>query len=211
MITRKPIIILITTLFVSPLLLAQHNFRLELLAGASLNNQSTGVFSNWGNGWTVGAGASYPLRESLDLDLNATYAHYPYRGGNVQIAVPQIVGFRLNLSGQPSSILEASLAIRFTTLGSPINPFFSLRAGLYRISLGEIQVSSWLDSNPQNISQSTYSGSGVSDNKGFAALGVGFSVPLGTRIRLNFEGRLTQTFDSKEKFIPLLSSLQFDL
>jgi len=190
---------------------AQRNLQPEALAGISLNSLTTGVFSNWGDGWTVGGGVSYPACSLIDLALNITYSQYPYRGDHLWLVFPAIAGFRWSVSGSPSDVTEASLAARLRTSGSFINPFLSLRSGIYQIKTGEIVISTWLESAPQAVSRSTYSGSGVSKTRGFAALCFGFSVSLDPGIRIRLEGGLTQTFDSKEEFIPLLSTIQFNL
>jgi len=72
-------------------------------------------------------------------------------------------------------------------------------------------ISMWIDSNSQSVSRSKYRGTGIATTKGFAAFGVGFSIPLDSSIRVKLESRFTQTFDSKETFLPVLSTVQFDL
>lgn len=170
-----------------------------------------GAFSNWGNGWRVGGGASYPINSSTEVALNISYHRYPYRGENLQLVFPAIAGLRWSVSGEPSNVIEASVALRFNASSSFINPFLSLRAGLYRLSIGEIIISTWFNTNPENTSQSTYAGSGVSTTKGFAALGFGFSLPLYSGIRFGLEGQFAQSFDQKVNFIPVLSTIQVDL
>ena len=191
--------------------LAQNVLRLEILGGASLNSLSTGVFSNWGNGWTIGAGCAYRVNKALDLVADVIYHRYPYRGGNVHFVFPAIAGLRWSVSGQSSNVTEGSIAARVSTSNFLINPFLSVRTGLYLMDIGDVIVSKWFDSNPQNVSHSTYQGTGVSTTKGFAAIGFGFSIPLDSSIRVIFEGRLTATFDAKESFLPMQATIQIDL
>jgi len=193
------------------LLYAQADLRLHVVGGASFNTLTTGVFSNWGDGWTLGGGWSHPISHSVEMALNVTYSRYPYQGDNLQLVFPAVVGLRWSVSGKPSNVIEVSIAIRISTSASFINPFLSLTTGLYRFNIGEIIVSTWVDSNPQNVSRSAYIGSGVSMTKGFAAPGVGFSMPLDSSIRVACEGRFAQTFNSQESFLTLVSTIQFDL
>ncbi|MGA2623858.1 MAG: hypothetical protein ABSF91_08405 [Bacteroidota bacterium] len=190
---------------------AQSTLRPEVLAGVSPSGLTTGVLSNWGDGWTIGGGVAYPASSAVDLALDITYSSYSYRGDNLWLVFPAIAGLRWSVSGAPSNVVEASLAARLGSSGSIINPFLSLRTGICRLNTGEIVVSTWFDSNPRNVSRSTYSGSGVQMTKGFASLSFGLAIPLNANIRVRLEGGLTQTFDLEEGFIPLLSTVQFDL
>ncbi|MCX6145567.1 MAG: hypothetical protein NTZ35_20360 [Ignavibacteriales bacterium] len=208
---RRSIMTVVAILTLSQLLNAQGNFRLQVVGGGSLNSPTTGVFSNWGDGWTLGGGFSHSISPSIDLALNIGYARYPYQGRNLQLAFPAVVGLRWSISGQSSNVIEASIAARVSTSALFIDPFLSLTTGLYRFNISEIIISTWFDSSPQNMSRSTYIGSGVSTTRGFAAIGAGFSIPLGSSIRVTLEGRFAQTFHSKEIFVPLLTTVQFDL
>ncbi len=227
---RQPVIAL-AVLFVSlsPFTHAQDKLRLEVGGGASLNGLTSGVFSNWADGWTLGGGVSHPMSSSIDLTLNLTYHRYPYRGNNLELIMPGGGGLQWRAFGQASNVIETSIAFRFISSGTLISPFLSFRTGLYHFIIGKIEISTWYTHNEANlvshsihntsriskpmniIYRSTYSGSGTSTTKGFAALGFGCFVPLDSNIRMMFEGRITQTFDSKEKFIPLLAVLQFDI
>ena len=208
---RRSSLTLVAILTFAQLLNAQGNFRLQVVGGGSLNSLTTGVFSNWGNGWTLGGGFSHSISPSIDLALNIGYARYPYQGRNLQLAFPDVVGFRWSVSGKPSNVIEASIVARVSTSASFIDPFLSLTTGLYRFDISEIVISTWFDSTPQNLSRSIYVGSGVSATRGFAAIGAGFSIPLDSSIRVTLESRFVQTFHSGETFVPLLIAVQFDL
>jgi len=195
---------------------AQTDFRLQLIGGASLNTLSTGIFSNWKNGWMVGGGVSYPLNSSIEFSLNATYSRYPYQGDRLQLVTPDlvmpaVVGFRLSVSGKPSSNIEASLTTRLFASRSFIKSFLSVTTGLYHYDIGEIVISSWYESTPNIVSRSIYRNSGVSTIKGFAALGFGFAMPLNSSVLVLFEGRLTHAFNFGTDFIPLITTIQMDV
>ncbi len=193
------------------ILCAQTDVRFEGSGGPSFNTPTTGVFRNWGNGWTLGGGFSHPLNEAVELTLNIAYSSYPYRGGYVEFLIPAVLGFRWRVAGDPSDVLEASIGVRAGTSNSFVNPFLSLNAGLYRLNVGEITISNWMDSSPQDVTRTVYRGSGTSTSTGFVALGVGFKIPLHSSIQLAVEGRITQTINAKESFIPIRASVQFDL
>lgn len=192
-------------------LYAQNVFRLHLIGGVSFNTTTAGVFNNWGDGWSLGSGLGYPITPSISLGINLSYSRYPFQGDNLQLVFPAIAGLRWSVSGKPSNMFEASVSARTTSDASFINPFLSLTAGIYRLDIGKIVVSSWFGSNPQNVERVTYGGSGVSTTKIFAAVGVGFSIPVRSNMRVTVEGRFAQTFNPEESFVPLLSSIQLDL
>jgi len=208
---RRLILIVVAVLTLSESLYTQSRFRLQVAAGPSFNTSTAGVLSNWADGWTVGGGLSRRVASSTELALNISYSHYPFRGKNLQLAFPAVAGLRWNVSGKPTSTIEASIVARVSLSATFVRPFLSLTTGLYRFDIGEISVATWFDPNPQNASRSTYSGSAVSTTQGFAALGAGFSIPLDSAIRVILEGRFAQTFDSKENFVPLLATFQFSL
>ncbi len=206
--------LILTAVFIlafSQLIYAQNYLRAYIGGGASLNNLTNGILSNWGNGWIFGGGLSHSIGTQIDLTMNISYSRYPYLGGNLQLIVPAIAGFRLGVSGNSTNIIEASVSARFTSSLSFIKPFLSLTTGLYRINIGKIIISSWLEKSPQNVSYSIYNSSGKSITKVFAALGAGISISLNSNIGLIIEGRYAQTLDSKEIFLPLLAAAQIDL
>ena len=154
---------------------------------------------------------AYKAFPSVDVAVDVAYHTYPYRGGNIQIASPQVVGWRTDVSGRPSHVLEASVALRVTASVSPVNPFVTLTGGVLRIKVGEVNVSSGLGMDPQNVSRTLYQGTGSSETRPFGALGFGFSLPLGSNIRIMMESRFVRAFGGDEAFIPVLSTVQFCL
>ena len=71
---KKLIVVLIGGLALPSLLYAQPDVRLQIAGGASLSTLSSGIFQNWGNGWTLGGGLSHPLDKTVDLTLNVAYS-----------------------------------------------------------------------------------------------------------------------------------------
>lgn len=209
--SKRSICTVVFILALSQLMYAQNYSRVQIGGGTSFNHLTTGILSNWGDGWTIGGGLSHSLNPQIDLTMNVSYSSYPYHGGNLQLIAPQVAGYRMNVSGMPTSIIEASVSARFSSSPLFIKPFLSLTTGLYRINIGEIILSYWLEKSPQNVSYHTYNGSGKSTTNVFAALGAGISIQLTSKLRLIIEGRYSQTFDSKEVFLPLLTAVQFDL
>jgi hypothetical protein len=190
---------------------AQNTFRIELFGGSSLNlNHDTRLFSNWGNGYIMGGGVVYQLFPSFDLAMDIAYHRYPYKGGYLELITPDILGWEQSVSGSGSNILECSLAFRNSPDKSRFSPVFSLRLGVFRTHIGEIIISEWYNQTPQNIIYQKYNNTGIIQTNIFAALGLGFSIPLKENSRAIIESRITQTFDLKQTFIPIVLTLQHD-
>jgi hypothetical protein len=208
--TAKSILIS-SLILVSSTSLAQNEFRMEFLGGASVNNLTEGVFSLWGTGWNIGTGGAYRAANGVELAANVIYQRYPFRGGTLELVTPAVQGFRRRVSGQASDVIEGSIAARFSASNSLINPILSLRTGLYFMNVGNVLVSEWLDVDPQNVSQSTYHGTGVSRTKLFGAVGFGVSILTNSTIRVIVDGQFTETLDGEETFLPIQITIQIDL
>lgn len=212
-IKNKYLIVLFLLMVISSnVIRAQNRFRIELLGGSSLNlKYNSGLFSNWGNGYLVGGGVVYQLFPSFELAVDVAYHGYPYIGGNLDLVVPDWLGWEQSTSGSRSNILEFSAVFKNTPKKFLFYPVFSFRLGVFRTHIGDIIVSEWDAQTPENVSHLKYHGSGINQTNGFAALGLGFNIPLYENSRLILESRITQTFDLKQTFIPILLTYQYDL
>jgi hypothetical protein len=182
------------------------------MGGPSLNlKNDAGLFNNWGNGYLVGGGVVYQLFPSFDLAINIAYQDYQYRGGNLELIVPDVLGWEQSVSGSGSNVLECSVVFRNTPKNSLFYPIFSFRLGVFRSQIGEVIINEWYDQTPENVSHHKYNCTGIIQTNGFAALGLGFNIPLNEKSRLILESRISQTFDLKQTFIPILLSFQHDL
>jgi len=173
---------------------------------------SSGVlYSNWGSGWDAGAGAACQLKPSLQLGGTAAYHYFAYKGGNVHYAMPCVVGINSCVEGEKSYAYEASLTARLYTSMLKYSPFIAFRSGLYYLNIGQINIKMWMNSDPQDVSIYPYAGTGKSELKGFGSIGLGINVPIASRWEIKLESGYTSTFDGKQQFFPVLSTIQFNL
>jgi hypothetical protein len=210
---KRAIILIIFVLIISinNILHAQNHFRFELSSGYSWNLSSGTVISNWGNGLILGGGIVYQMFPSFDIALDCSYQRYTYNGSFLQLATPTWIGWHYSSSGHGLNTIEYSIVIRNSQKHSTLFPIFSFRVGVIHENIGEITISSWSDLSPDNISHGIYSGTGIKDNKAFAALGIGLNVPITDTFRAMIESRITQTLDREHIFVPFVLTLQFDL
>lgn len=190
----------------------QQRFAVEVAGGEAFNSlNSGGLLSNWGNGWTIGGGLSYSVMQNLDVDFNLSYDRYPYGGGNVGLVFPAIAGLNYSVTGHPSTAEEASLGLRFMSPMRLVTPFISVKGGLRNFYIGQIEVAQWFGPEPQNVSHSTYDGSGRSHVNLFASVGMGLMIPVNSLAAVSIEGRFSRVFDANEMFMPLVARVQLRL
>lgn len=189
----------------------QSNLRYEISGGYHYIRLTQGVFSNWENQWFAGVGLAYNATPAVQLVANAAYYDFHYVGGNVQFALPDIVGIRARVSGESSDVYELSFAARFIERNRRFTPFLSLRSGAYMMDIGKILVSTYFEQNPQNVTSYTYKGTDQTVIKAFGSLGLGFNLMLRANVEFQLESRFNSTFDGNQAFVPVISTFQFRL
>jgi hypothetical protein len=210
--SRYLIVLFVLFVVTTNVIHAQNLFRIEFMGGSSLNLKNNArLFSNWGNGYLIGGGVVYQLFPSFDLAIDIAYQGYQYKGGNLELIAPDVLGWEQSVSGSASNVLECSVVFRNTPRKSLFYPIFSLRLGVFRSHIGEVLINEWYDQTPGNVTHQKYKGTGIIQTNGFAALGLGFNIPLKEKSRLILESRIEQTFDLKQTFIPILLTFQHDL
>jgi hypothetical protein len=196
----KRILFFILLILLTNAINAQNKFRVELSGGPSLN-PSWGLFGNWVTGVFAGGGLAYHLFNSFDVVMNASYQDYPFKGGHLQLLS---FGEKYYVYGKRSNVFETSLGFRTSPKGNRIFPSFSIRTGVIRVHTGEIILS-------HDWGETIYHGTGSYDTKAFIAFDLGVGIRLASRLRAITEGRLTQSFDSRQTYVPLLLTVQYDL
>jgi hypothetical protein len=189
---------------------AQNKWKAEIKGGRNII-ASGGLFNNWGCGWDVGVGFSYQLKPSLQIAATASYQYFPYNGGKVYYAVPAVIGINSRVEGNKSYAYEASLATRLHPSNLKFGPFIAFRSGLYYLNIGQINIKMWMEATPQHVSIYPYAGTGKAELKAFGAIGLGFNIPFASRWAMRFESGYTSTFDGRQQFIPVLSTIQYNL
>lgn len=172
---------------------------------------SSGIFSNWGSGWNAGVGASCQVNSNLQLAATAAYHYFPYQGGNVQVCFPMVLGLNTEIEGDDSYSIESSVSARFNGLASFLGPYVALRVGLQYIKIGRISIVSQYDSDPDSYSNVAYKGTDIQKIQPFGFIGGGFTVPVSSDWRIKLESGFAGTLDGEQIFIPILSTIQFNL
>jgi hypothetical protein len=190
----------------------QSDIRIETSAGLSLISESNSVLPYWNNGWKVSGSASYVVSQNIQLLASVGYSRYGYSGHGPALAIPRVVGFRRDVTGDASHIYEASVGTRLFMSDHFVKPFISVRGGIQSTQVGEIRITEWMEQNPQNtLTTYVYQSSGTTFSKPFASIGFGVDVPIGSTSNILFEGMFAQTFDGAQLYYPIFVTLQIEL
>ncbi len=203
----KPFFFLIIILVPLAKSLAGDVFRVEASSGITIMESSQSLLSHWNNGWTAGMGVGYPLSASCEIGASLFYHRFPF-GNNLSLAFPAVWGFRWRVDGKATNMYEAAVEVRFTLPTSFLRPFLSVRGGVCATTVGQVLVTTWMETSPQNTSSSVYRGTGESLTRGFGGAGLGFRMPLYSNLQFGVEGRCTAAFDGSYTFWPVLGTIQ---
>ena len=199
--------------------LGQEKLEYELLGGITYTNLSEGILSNWGKGWNIGVGVAYEVAPRIQLIASQSYHQLPFRGGNLQLALPRVwvrpfnsvPGLTRRAGGERSEIYETSVGLRFISQGQYLKPFLTARTGFYFINIGEIVITEESDQNSRATPPYTYGGSGITVMNGFGALSLGVDVPLSSKFGIKVEGTVLYSSDGVSTFLPVVSTVSFRL
>ncbi|CUS76396.1 hypothetical protein JGI14_100127 [Candidatus Kryptonium thompsonii] len=189
---------------------AQSDIWVELNAGVSSvseSNSANSILRYWDGGWKVGGAVSYVVSQDIQLVASVGYSRLRYSGKGPTLAIPDVVGFRMSITGDASHIYEASIGTRLFMSHCFVKPFISIRGGIQYTRVGEIRITTWMEQNPQNtLTTRVYSSSGTSFSKPFAFVGFGVGAPINSSVNVLLEGAFTLTFDGLQPYY-LISSI----
>jgi hypothetical protein len=187
------------------------DIRVELGVGFSLISDFNTFLPYWKNGLGVGGSISYVVSQDIQLLASLSYSRFEYSGRGPTLAIPRVVGFRRDITGDASHIYEASVGVRLVRSGYFIKPFISIRSGIQLTQVGKILVTTWQEQEPQNKFTYVYWSSGKTFSKAFASVGLGVEVPVSSRFNILLEGMFSSTFDLSQQYCPIFATLQFEL
>lgn len=196
------------------------DIRVELGVGFSLISDFNTFLPYWKNGWGVGGSISYVVSQDIQILASLSYSRFEYNGREPFIiefldsgqgptlAIPRVVGFRRDITGDASHIYEASVGVRLVRSGYFIKPFISIRSGIQLTQVGKILITTWWEQEPQNKFTYVYRSSGKTFLKSFTSVGLGVDVPVSSRFNILLEGMFSLTFDLSQQYCPIFATLQ---
>ncbi len=184
---------------------AQSDIWVELSAGfssVSESNSANSILRYWDGGWKVGGAVSYVVSQDIQLVASVCYSRLRYSGKEPALAIPDVVGFRISITGDASHIYEASIGTRLFMSHRFVKSFISIRGGIQYTRVGEIRITTrW-----ERLTTYVYRPSGTSFPKPFAFVGFGVGVPINSSVNVLLEGAFTLTFDGLQPYY-LISSI----
>ena len=185
--------------------LADDAISIEVGGGKTFLGLDEGVLNNWHDGWMISPVITYEIRPTIELCGIFSFHHFYFDGNNLEFAVPELEGLRVKTDGQSTNIYETSIGFRFiASPNSKVQPFISVRSGLYFMDIGKVNVTYLLNSQP--YSEFEYHGTGTTVTKMFSAVGIGVSVPVNSYLQISVEGQFTMTFDGIDILLPIAAT-----
>jgi opacity protein-like surface antigen len=163
----------------------------------------------WDNGYVMNFSSYYNFTEEVGLFFSSSYQKNYVDENLITFPVAQVVGYRYSIHSENSSVFEFSVGSIIYANNSRIRPYLSLGAGLLLIEQGKIEITDWMDGDP-NRTTSLYSNTGKSYNLSQFNLGVGLEIALINNLRLVFGGRLIYSVKGPTYF-PIATSIRFGL
>ena len=191
---------------------AQSNVQVDVNAGLSLIDNSNRVSSFWDSGWRIGGGLIFVVSRNVQLSAEVNYSHFGYSGNGPSLAEPRVIGFRREITGEASTVYQASVGTRLSMSHYSARPFLAIRGGIQSTQVGEIRATEWNDQNPPGtLTTYVYQPSEKSSANPFASIGFGVAFLINSSVSLSVEGALSQTFDGGQLMYPLFTTMQFSL
>ena len=186
---------------------AQRNWEAEVYGGWNYFTLSNSI--NWGNTWQAGIGASCQVKPGIQAVVKTAYHHSPANADNVFYYEPYVYGWVYRIESENSYALETSVALRFLNPEDKFGMYATIGGGLYYMRIGKIEIfSGWSEELAESY---LYTGTGINKIKPFGYIGCGFNIPISSRIRIKIESVFNSTFDAKQQYLPVISTVQFTL
>lgn len=206
-----------TFLFVSILFLllipsisAQNNFSISVGGGYLYSAIDKAKLPYWENGFIIALNSDYRLTDQFSAFISTSYQQYFFDQNLVTFAVPRVVGYGYNLTGENSSVFEFSIGTKlFAISGSRIKPYFGLGVGVLFIDQGKVEITDWIEGYSERTTN-LFSNTGQKFSTGQINLGLGVEIELVNHISLLIDGKYVQGFDGFS-YIPITSSIKVGL
>jgi len=206
---RITFVIFFLTLFLNKDVSAQNNVNFSFGGGYVSSALDRTKLPYWENGYLINFSSDYKITDKIALFFSSSFQKHFFNSKLVDIGVLTIPGYKFNISGENSSVIELSIGSRLYMNNSRIKPYLGIGTGLLLINQGKVEITNWMDGNP-NKSTSLYSNSNKNYNLAQFNLSLGLEMKLINNFQLVIEGKLINGFGGPLYF-PLTASIKFGL
>ncbi len=188
---------------------AQNNLSISVGGGYVSTALDKTKLPYWENGYLINFSSDYKITDRIALFFSSSFQQHYFNSKLVNLVVPAVVGYRYTISGENSSVIEFSVGSRLYMSNTRIKPYIGVGTGLLLINQGKVEVTNWMDGNP-NRKTSLYSNTDKNFNVAQFNFGLGLEVEIVNNVQLVIEGKLINSFGGPSYF-PLIASIKFGL
>lgn len=208
----KRIILFVSILFLLSMqsISAQNNFSISVGGGYLYSAIDKAKLPYWENGFVITLNSDYRLTALFSAFISISYQQYYFDQNLVTFAVPRVVGYGYNLTGENSSVFELSIGTKlFAISESRINPYLGLGVGVLFVDQGKVEITDWIEGNSERTTN-LFSNTGQNFSTGQINFGLGVEIELVKHIALLIDGKYVHGFDGFS-YIPITSSIKVGL
>ncbi len=206
---RIILIIFFLSFFLIGNLSAQNSFSLSLGGGYVSSALDKTKLLYWENGYIINFSSDYKITAKITLFFSSSFQQHYFNSKLVNLVVPAVVDYRYSISGGNSSVIELSVGSRLYMNNTRIKPYLGVGTGLLLINQGKVEITNWMDGNP-NRTTSLYSNTDKNYNVAQFNAGLGLEFGIINNIQLVIDGKLISSFGGLSYF-PLTASIKFGL
>ncbi len=153
----------------------------------------------WNGGYLINFSSEYKLSENAGLFFSTSYQKNNFDESLVTFAVPAVVGYRFDVTGENSSVYEFSIGGKIYSRGSMIRSYFDIGTGLLLINQGRVEIIHWMEGSPNRF-ENLYQDTGKNYILAQFNLGLGVEIELYKSLKLDFDGKMMYSFNGPSYF-----------
>ncbi len=208
---NKIIIVVSIFLFFSQIFFAQSNISISIGGGYLVSPNSSNKLQYWADGYSINLSIEYLLKENISLSFGSSYQNHFFDEGLLQLAAPDVLGYRYTINGENSESYDLSFKGRIYTSSSFIRPLLSLGAGVLFINQGNIVETNWMEGNENSKHSFSLRGSNNNYFVGQFSVGTGVEFSFNNNLKILIEGNLVSSFNDGVTYFPIITSIKFGL
>jgi len=189
----------------------QSKINVGIGGGYLVSQNSSDKLQYWNDGYSINLFIEYLLKENISVSLNSSFQNHFFDESLLQLAVPDVLGYRYSIAGEDSRTYDLSIKARLYLSSSFIRPLISLGTGVLAIEQGNIVESTWMEGNED--SKNTFSLRGSNNNYfiGQFNAGTGIEINFSNNFVMLIEGNLVSSFSNGLVYFPITTSIKFGL
>lgn len=206
--TKKIVLILLfPLLFLTPNIYAQNKIILALGGGYISSSIDRTKLPYWENGYLISFSSDYNITNQLAIFFSSSFQKQFFNKSLFSITAPTVVGYRFNVNGENSTVIELSVGGKAYAVNYPIKPYIGIGAGVLFINQGKVELTNWMEGNPNKF---TDTAKGINYDLAQFNFTLGLELDLVDNFQLDLNGKLLYGFGGP-MYIPITASIGLGL